>query len=248
MKLIRAFLKTSPIFNFNLVERDAWVKLQAARTSGDSFVLDVGAGSCPYRQYFSHCNYKTQDFSELSPDQLRGRTGYDKIDYICDATQIPVKSAGFDVILCTEVLEHVPEPIKVINEFSRILKSGGKLLLTAPLGSGVHQEPWHFYGGYTPYWYQKFLTESEFSDISVEPNGGFFKHYGQESIRFAQMTVPWKLNAGLGWRLLWSPLWLIFLPWFAFILPVTCHFLDVLDQDNSFTIGYHVTATKKDVE
>jgi len=133
----------------------------------------------------------------------------------------------------------------VINEFSRILKSDGKLLLTAPLGSGIHQEPYHFYGGYTPYWYQKFLTESGFSDISVEPNGGFFKHYSQESIRFALMTTPWKLNASLGWRLIWIPLWLIFLPWFAFVLPIMCYFLDALDQDNSFTIGYHVIATKE---
>jgi len=197
MRAVKKLFKRNKIFNFNLVERDAWVIKQASLVPANSLVIDIGAGSCPYRQYFSHCDYKTQDFASLSPEQLRGANGYDKIDYLSDATNIPVNDGSFDVILCTEVLEHLPDPIKVIHEFSRILKSGGKLLLTAPLGSGIHQEPYHFYGGYTPYWYQKFLTESGFSDISVEPNGGFFKHYGQESLRFALMTIPWKLNVVL---------------------------------------------------
>lgn len=245
MKSIKLFLKTSPIFNFNLVERDQWVTEQAAKISANSSVLDIGAGSCPYREYFSHCEYKTQDFSELSPDQLRGRTGYDKIDYICDATQIPVTDASFDVILCTEVLEHVPEPIKVINEFSRILKSGGKLLLTAPLGSGIHQEPYHFYGGYTPYWYEKFLTEANFNIETIEANGGFFKHYGQESIRFAQMTAPQKITTNIILLILYSPLWFILSVWLVLIMPVMCNFLDSLDKDKHFTIGYHIVATRK---
>jgi ubiquinone/menaquinone biosynthesis C-methylase UbiE len=247
MKIIKNLILDSHIFNFNLVERDIWVAKQASLIPVDNSILDVGAGSCPYREYFSHCDYKTQDFTPLSPEQLRGHSGYGKIDYVCDATNIPVPDAKFDAILCTEVLEHVPEPIKVIYEFSRILKPGGKLLLTAPLGSGIHQEPYHFYGGYTPYWYQKFLTEAGFSDISIEPNGGFFKHYGQESIRFAQMTIPWKLNINIALRLIWIPLWFLLLPWFAFILPITCHFLDNIDKNKSFTIGYHVTATKKAV-
>ncbi len=245
MIFIKHIFKTSRIFNFNLVERDIWVAKQASLIPVNNAILDVGAGSCPYREYFSHCDYKTQDFTSLLPEQLRGCNGYDKIDYICDATNIPVPNANLDVIICTEVLEHVPEPIKVIYEFSRILKPGGKLLLTAPLGSGIHQEPYHFYGGYTPYWYEKFLTEAGFSDISIEANGGFFKHYGQESVRFAQATIPWKLSANFAWRFIWMPLWLILLPWFALFLPVICHFLDVLDKDKKFTIGYHVIAIKK---
>ncbi|MEA5566420.1 class I SAM-dependent methyltransferase [Anabaena sp. UHCC 0399] len=245
MKSIKYRFVNSKIFNFNLVERDIWVAKQASLVPENSSVIDIGAGSCPYRHYFSHCEYKTQDFTCLTPEQLRGKTGYDKIDYICDATNIPVTDASFDVILCTEVLEHVPEPIKVIYEFSRILNPEGKLLLTAPLGSGIHQEPYHFYGGYTPYWYQKFLTEAGFSAISIEPNGGFFKHYGQESIRFVQMTIPWKLNINFLVCVMWALIWLIILPFFVFVVPIVCHFLDIIDQDKKFTIGYHVIAIKK---
>lgn len=136
-------MKESPVFNFNQVERDRWVRRQAAG--------------------------------------------------------LPAQST---------VLEHVPEPIKVIQEIARVLKPGGKLLLTAPLGSGIHQEPYHFYGGYTPYWYQKFLTRAGFLEIIVEPNGGFFRHYGQESWRFATLLAPWRSRR----QWLWTPFWLLILP------------------------------------
>jgi SAM-dependent methyltransferase len=237
-------LKRSRILNFNQVERDGWVKRQATLVDPGSRVLDLGAGGCPYRNWFSHCVYQSQDFVALKPEQLRDYSGYGKIDYVCDATAIPVQDGSFDVALCTEVLEHVPDPVKVVTEISRILKSGGKLLLTAPLGSGLHQLPYHFYGGYTPCWYQKFLTEAGFSDIHIEANGGFFKHYGQESIRFGKMLAPWNSRIPILSRALLLPVWVALLPWFTGILPVACHFLDNLDEERDLTIGYHVIAKK----
>ena len=47
------------------------------------------------------------------------------IDFVSDLLNIPVPDKSYDVILCTEVIEHVPDPISAINEISRILKSGG---------------------------------------------------------------------------------------------------------------------------
>ena len=141
-------------------------------------------------------------------------------------------------------LEHVPEPIRVVGEIARILKPGGKLLLTAPLGSGIHQAPYHYYGGYTPFWYQRFLKEAGFGRVTIEPNGGFFKHYGQESIRFFIMLAPWRGQTHRIARWLLSPFWLVSLPWFLFLVPLVCHGLDRFDVEKFFTIGYHVTAVK----
>ena len=140
---------------FNLRCRDAWVKQQSGLIPPGSRVLDVGAGSCPYRVLFTHCDYRTHDFEQLKSEQLRGHQGYGRVDYVSDICAIPVPDASFDIALCTEVLEHVPDPIRAVREFGRILKPGGTLLLTAPLGSGLHQEPFHFYGGYTPHWYRR---------------------------------------------------------------------------------------------
>lgn len=242
---IKEKLKASRIFNFNVVERDKWVLDQARSILPGSKILDIGAGSSPYRKYFEHCIFKTQDFCQLNPKQLRFRKGYSAIDYVSEAHQIPVPDASFDVILLTEVLEHVPNPVEVIREISRIIKPGGRLILTAPLGSGLHQQPFHFYGGYTPFWYGKYLTENHFSDIMVTPNGNFFKFFGQETQRMIQMSFPLSLSSNMLVKLIWFPFWLLILP-FWFITPLVCNFLDRYDKNKTFTIGYHVTAIKQE--
>lgn len=227
-------------FRFNCYERDMWVNRMAKTIPQNASILDVGAGSCPYRKLFSHCVYKTHDFAQLNDMQLRGGIGYDKIDYVSDINNIPVENASFDAILCTEVFEHIPEPIKAVKEFSRIIKSGGKLILSAPLQSGIHQEPFHFYGGFTKFWYQKFLSENGFENIHIEENGLFNKFYLQESLRFLIMNHPLR-NI---FTFLFTPFWIILccilIP-FAFIAPI----FDKFDKEKRFTIGYHVTATKK---
>jgi len=228
------------IYRFNQHGRDLWVKSQAAKIPEGSRVLDVGAGSAPYRNLFAHCEYKTHDFAKLESEQLLDKSGYSGIDYVSDILSIPVRDASFDAILCTEVLEHVPRPIDATHELARILKPGGKLILTAPLGSGLHQEPFHFYGGYTPHWYKKFLPEAGFENIVVEPSGGFFKHYGQESVRFVLLSAPWRNKKNL----VWLPLWIFIAPWLALLTPLLGYILDYLDDDKAFTVEYHVTAVR----
>ena len=241
--------RLAKVFAFGDYERNAWVAAQAKRIPSGARVLDVGAGSCRYRALFAHCQYKTQDFmqhegSTAGPLADKGSWGYGQIDYVSDATSIPVSDGAFDVVLCTEVLEHVPEPIRVVHELSRILRPGGSLLLTAPLGSGLHMEPHHYYGGYTPYWYHRFLSEAGFGRIAVTANCGFFKHYGQESQRFSAWIDPRRVH-GIS-RVLLTPLWLLTLPWFRLLLPVACYYLDRLDHHRGFAVGYHVVAEKQD--
>lgn len=243
--MMPSFLKRSRLLAFNLFNRDAWIATQAALVPAGSRVLDVGAGSCPYRGLFDHCEYRTQDFQQLSGDQLR-QGAYGRIDYVCDATVIPVEDASFDVVLCTEVMEHIAEPLKLIHEFSRILKPSGLLLLTAPLGSGIHQEPHHYYGGFTPFWYRRFLPEQGFTDISVDPNAGSFAFYSQESLRFLQSTQPWRLRSSMVVRLLWAPFWFGLLPVLGGLVPIAAHALDKYDHEQRFTVGYHVKARKQD--
>ncbi len=240
---LRAWLKGSSLFAFNVVNRDRWVARQAAMLPPGARVLDMGAGSCPYRSLFSHCRYEAQDFAALEGEQLR-HGGYGDIDYRCDIASVPVEAGRFDAILCTEVLEHVREPIKVVKEMARILKPGGRLMLTAPLGSGIHQEPYHYYGGYTPYWYEDFLREAGFAQIQVEANAGSFRFFSQEAIRFVQTTRPFKLGMPLALEFLWLPCWVLLAPLLALALPVLCRVLDRFDREQRFTVGYFVTAVK----
>lgn len=243
MGIMQKWLKASPLFNYNQVLRDRWVRSRATTIPAGNRVLDVGAGSAPYRGFFSHCQYFTQDFVRLDPDQLL-HGAYTQIDFVSDAASIPIESGSFDAVLCTEVLEHVPEPIKLVQEIARILRPGGKLILTAPLGSGIHQEPFHFYGGYTPYWYEKFLAQAGFENIRVESNAGSFRAFSQESLRFVLASRPTTLPIPLWAKLAWAPIWLISLPLLAGVIPLACLAFDRHDSERRFTVGYHVTAIR----
>lgn len=243
MGIMQEWLKASPLFNFNQVLRDQWVRAQAESLTAGSRVLDVGAGSASYREFFKHCKYFTQDFAQLDPAQLL-HGAYAKVDYVSDAASIPVESGSFDAVICTEVLEHVPEPIIVVSEISRVLRPGGKLILTAPLGSGIHQEPFHFYGGFTPYWYERFLAQAGFGEIRVEPNAGSFRAFSQESLRIVLASRPTVLPMPLLAKIIWTPVWLISLPLLAGVIPVFCLLLDPFDRERRFTVGYHVTAVR----
>lgn len=245
LNVIRKMLRRSPVFAFNLVNRDRWVANQAAGLPAGSRVLDVGAGSCPYRPLFVHCEYRAQDFTGLQNQQLR-HGGYGMIDYVCDATAIPVPNASFDAVLCTEMLEHVPDPVAVVHELARVLRPGGRLMLTAPLGSGIHQEPYHYYGGFTPFWYQKFLAEVGFRDIQIESNAGSFKFFSQEALRFLATTRPFVRLPFLP-SVLWLPVWICLLPILGGGIPLACHGLDRHDRERRFTVGYHVVATRGEV-
>lgn len=231
------------IFRFNQTERDVWVGMQARKVAPGARVLDVGAGSCPYRRVFAHCQYETHDFRQLDASALFEGIGYGAIDYVSDITAIPVGNGTYDAVLCTEVLEHVPDPAMAVMEFARILKPGGRLILTAPLASGLHQTPYHFYGGFTPFWYRKYLGDAGFEDIEIEANGGFFKFYGQESQRFNLMLHPSRYR-GAG-KLVAALAWAATLPVCRVMIPIVSHWLDRTDQEQAFTIGYHVSAIRK---
>jgi SAM-dependent methyltransferase len=105
-----------------------------------SKVLDAGAGSRPYQKYFSHTQYQSTDFEDAFNQAAKKNH-----DFICSLDKIPQPDNTYDVIINTQVLEHVANPQAVINEFYRVLKNGGKLFLTAPQGWGLHGEPYNFF-------------------------------------------------------------------------------------------------------
>ena len=224
------------IHDFNQRDRDRWVRAKALTVPAGSRVLDIGAGTCHYRALFTHCDYKTHDFKQYTGEKLGGTTEYGKIDYESDICAIPVPDNSFDVILCTEVLEHTPEPIEAMREMSRILRPGGRLFVTAPLGSGLHQLPYHYYGGYTPEWYKHFSSKFGLCVTEISPNGGFFKLLAQECARVV-WTLPQHLQLHGNNVEFIRNLFGEWIPRYLFALEEK-HFID------QFTVGYHVEAMK----
>lgn len=168
--------------------REEFVKRELLSVQQNSKILDVGAGEQRYKKYCTHLEYTSQDFCEYTGggngSALQNeKWDVSKIDIVSDIIEIPVESHSFDVILCTEVFEHIPDPISALKEFSRILKPGGKLILSAPFCSLTHMAPYHYYAGFNKYWYEYFMKENEFEIVSIESNGNFFEFIMQEIFR-----------------------------------------------------------------
>ncbi|HXY05093.1 MAG TPA: glycosyltransferase [Burkholderiaceae bacterium] len=222
------------IVDFNQRQRDRWIAARAASVPAGAKVLDVGAGTCPYRARFAHCEYVTHDFKRYNGEKLGGGTAYGRIDIASDITAIPASDATFDVVLCTEVLEHVPRPIEAVQEMTRLLKPGGRLLLTAPLGSGLHQLPFHYYGGFSPEWYREVARQFDLEVVSITPNGGFFRLMAQEAARAANL-----LAQGRGERPPDEVLRVL-----GEDLPRWFYALDGAQFCEQFTVGYFVEARR----
>jgi len=56
-------------------------------------------------------------------------------DFLCSADEIPVKSETFDIVLLSEVLEHLEQPYEVLNEIYRVLKPGGSVIMVDSLNN-----------------------------------------------------------------------------------------------------------------
>jgi len=185
MPMDRLTTKQDRVWSFEAYVRDQWIQAQAEQLPKGSRVLDAGAGASKYRPFFAHCRYETQDFCRYDGPLVKY---VEPINYVCDITAIPLPDASLDAILCTEVFEHVLDPMAVLREFARLLKPGGKILLSAPLLSSLHMEPFHFYGGFTHHWYRHWLPASGFSVDSIQPVGG----PGRTSVVYVQaMYIEW---------------------------------------------------------
>jgi len=232
--------RIAALADFNRINRDAWVAKQATRLPAGTRVLDVGAGPARYRELFAHCEYLTQDLCQYEGTKdglLKEEWEYKAIDYVSDITAIPAEDGSFDAVLCTEVLEHVAEPIAALREIGRILKAGGTLLLTAPFTGGMHQQPYHFYSGFSPHFYCRVLPECGLEVIGIEPNGGFFRLMAQENNRVGAILRSRYRR--------WHPLRWLASFWFAGICPLLFTRLDDSIPVEEFTVGYFVEARKK---
>ena len=129
-------------------------------------VLDAGAGRAPYRSLFAHARYETADFLAVKDKK------YTAPDYVCDLAEIPVEDARFDHVILTQVLEHLPEPSRVLAELHRVLRPGGTLWLTAPLFYAEHERPYDFFR-YTQFGLRRLLEGAGFEVLEIDWMEGY---------------------------------------------------------------------------
>ena len=84
-------------------------------------ILDVGSGGAPYRAHFRGGSYVTVDLDAAARPSVVGR-----------AEALPFADASFDVVLSTQLLGLVDDPVAFGREVARVVRPGGVVLVSAP--------------------------------------------------------------------------------------------------------------------
>jgi ubiquinone/menaquinone biosynthesis C-methylase UbiE len=181
----------------NEERRKRWICEKLKSLPSGIRILDAGAGEQPYKKYCSHLNYVSQDFAKYVPNAVKSglhmqKWEYGSLDIVSDITSIPEPDSSFDAILCSEVFEHIPDPLSAIREFYRLLKKDGKLILTAPFCSLTHFAPYHYYTGFNKYFYLEHLGNKGFEILEITTNGNYFEYLQQELNRVEIMSSLYK--------------------------------------------------------
>ncbi len=213
--------------------RHTWVAEKLEALAQGKKLLDAGCGEQRYRKHCEHLTYSGQDFGEYTGEGkgLQEKSWrYGTLDYIGDVWNVKEKDGHFDAILCTEVFEHIPYPNEAVREFSRLLKDGGELILTAPYACLPHFQPYFFYSGFSREWYEFTLKENGLDIIEITANGDYFSFLFLEGVR--------------GIKMIRNPL-LKMLYALAMLPKLLVELLVVkLNRDESLVFGYHVHAVK----
>ncbi|MBV8781864.1 MAG: class I SAM-dependent methyltransferase [Phycisphaerae bacterium] len=222
---------------FDLQAQSIWQDLanQLPLVRGD--VLDVGCGAQPYRALFSTlARYRGIDIAEA-----KAHFHYEVPDTTYYHGDIwPVESGSVDFILCTEVMEHTPDPRKLLSEAARCLRVGGNILLTAPFSARWHYIP-HDYWRFSPSSYQLLLSEAGFTDIAVYARGNAMTVSCYKTIA---LVLPVFLPQGDGFVMTWlrRALSIVLIPYLFFLAFVGQ--LSLLGRGGDDCLGYTVIARR----
>jgi SAM-dependent methyltransferase len=152
---------------FDLQTASIWRDLASQLPTARGVVLDIGCGAQPFRPLLSpNAHY-------IGIDNARAKSdfGYDVPDTIYfEGETWPIESGSVDLALCTETLEHVLDPSRLLDEAHRCLRPGGRLLLTVPFAARWHFIP-HDYWRFTPSGLKYILERAGFSEIGVYARG-----------------------------------------------------------------------------
>jgi SAM-dependent methyltransferase len=198
-------------------------------------LLDIGCGKKPYADYLSNVT------SYIGLDMPFSMHGYMAIDVFGTDLDLPFAAGSFDNILCTEVLEHTPEPVIALREMNRVIKPGGILLLTVPFSEQLHEEPYDFYR-FTVYGIQTLLKSSGWQIIRIHKRGGTFLELGYRTSSFLYTSIGASRteSGGLNPRPVIGPLVIAV----CALVQLLSDLLNSLWKVELSTIGYGIVAKK----
>jgi SAM-dependent methyltransferase len=143
----------------------AWLRSQAdeLRAGPPVRVLDVGCGVKPYYPFFADVasEYVGVDVVENPMAELLG-----------SVEALPVEDATFDLVLCTQVLEHCDDPAKAVRELRRVTRPGGRVLASTHGVQVYHPSPVDYWRWTHEGLSRLFTTSADWKAVTVTPAAG----------------------------------------------------------------------------
>ncbi len=201
---------------------ETFVRGIAAEIPPGQRVLDAGAGEGRFKEFFGHAEYVGIDSAQGDPSW-----NYSRLDVLGRLEELPFPDGSFDHVVSIVVLEHTPRPGRVVEEFRRVLKPKGMVHMVVPHMWEEHQRPNDFFR-FTSNGIRYLLQGSGIRIRKIHPVGGFFWQLGRRLMGVLSYTQQ-------GWRWLLFP---VLAPVFGLLLPLCCYYLDSLDQDRAYTLGF----------
>lgn len=151
--------------------------LRDVLASAEGEVLDVGCGRKPYQKFTRATRYVGVDIDTATTRALAAA------DVFYDGRRLPFANASFDVVFCSQVLEHVFTPDDFMAELARVLRPGGRLVLTVPFAWDEHEQPVD-YARYSSFGLRALLERAGFSVLEL-------RKVNRGPRALAQLTSAW---------------------------------------------------------
>lgn len=193
--------------NFPQVKEHNWLNhrlireflLACASRYVHGVMVDVGCGVKPYSSVFA-----ANVTQHIGVDLAESVHGVAMVDVIGTAYDTTLADSICDVVLCTEVLEHLERPADAIREMNRILRPGGTVILTVPFIWPVHEAPRDFYR-YSEFGLRYLFEDGGFEIVELRPLTGYIVTFTQMSIyylrRFQRGFLLRQLGRSVNWLL-----------------------------------------------
>jgi SAM-dependent methyltransferase len=197
-------------------------------------LLDVGCGQTPYKELLAASPY-------IGVDRPVTMHGLSEIDAFSTAVALPFAPESFDSLLCTEVLEHLPQPELALQEMGRVARPGALLLVTAPFGEQLHEEPFDYYR-FTHYGLQDLLTRNGWETLTLHHRGGTWLELGYRfsSFLYSALGATRKADGSMHTRMILGPVVI----GVCVLVQLLADGLDRVWKVELSTIGYGILARK----
>jgi ubiquinone/menaquinone biosynthesis C-methylase UbiE len=160
------------------------------------------------------------------------------VDFEADVSDLPFEDGVYDIVLNTQVLEHVKDPGQVCKELARVLKPGGLLFLTTPQSSPLHNLPWNFFN-FTHLGLKLLMDSAGLEVMRVRAQGGHFA-----LLAFELHWTVFEIRRSALPKMVKYPIQLLAQMLFGLLLKVPLVYLDRFDKDPLNTLGWCVTGKK----